>query len=135
MSMEGGAIFVAHYQNINKSLELLNSSTLYLLSANYQQNIITELSQRIPKEQLIFALPRYKVAHVKLKNTAASFVYMTLLKLVHVDQQIEGNISQFHTVWQQDDFPNFLEFRTDGVADFRIEMEAYTFGDDIHTRP
>jgi hypothetical protein len=135
MSMEGGAVFVAHYQNINKSLELLNGSTLYLLSANYQQNVITELSQHIPKEQLVFALPSYKVADAKLKNTAASFVYMTLLKLVHVDQQIKGDISQFHTVWQQDDFPYFLEFRTDGVADFRIEMEAFTFGDDIHTRP
>ncbi len=134
MSMQDGAVYIAHYQNINKSLRLLNDSTMYLSSANYQQNVITELSKHIPNEQLIFALPSYKVAHSKLKNTAASFVYMTLMKLVHVDQQINGDISQFHTTWQQDDFPNFLEFRTDGVADFRIEMQAYTFGSDIHTR-
>ncbi len=59
---------------------------------------------------------------------------MTLIKFAYVDQQIKGDISQFYTAWQQDDFPNFLEFRTDGVADFRIEMEAFTFGADIHTK-
>jgi hypothetical protein len=133
-SMKKGAIFVAHYQNINKSLELLDHSTLYLLSANYQQNIISELSNNIPKEQLVFAIPRYKATHPKLNNTAASFIYMTLMKLVHVDQQIKGDTTQFHPAWQQDDYPGFLEFRTDGVADFRIEMEAYTFGADIHTK-
>jgi hypothetical protein len=133
MLMKDGAVFVAHYQNINKSLALLDHSTLYLLSANYQQDIIAELSNSIPKEQLIFALPSYKTTHSKLKNTAASFVYMTLMKLAHVDQQINGDTTRFHTAWQKNDSPSFLEYRTDGVADFRIEMEAYTFGADIHT--
>ena len=132
MSMEGAAVFVAHYQNINKSLQLLPKNTLYLLSANYQQNVIAQLAKNIPHKQLIFALPGYKTAHSKLKNTAAAFIYMTLDKLINADQQLEGDVTQFHTAWQQTDYPALLEFRTDGVADFKIEMEAFSYGNDIH---
>ena len=132
MKMEGAAVFVAHYQNINKSLQLLSKDTLYLLSANYQKNVIAQLAQNIPHKQLIFALPGYKKAHSKLKNTAAAFVYMTLDKLINADQQLQDDLTQFHSVWQQTDYPAILEFRTDGVADFKIEMEAFSYGNDIH---
>ena len=132
MKMEGAAVFVAHYQNINKSLQLLSKDTLYLLSANYQKNVIAQLAQNIPHKQLIFALPSYKKAHSKLKNTAAAFVYMTLDKLINADQQLQDGLTKFHSVWQQTDYPAILEFRTDGVADFKIEMEAFSYGNDIH---
>ncbi len=60
MSLKDSSVFIAQYQNINKSLELLDHSASYLFSANYQQNIISELSSNTPKEQLVFALPSYK---------------------------------------------------------------------------
>ena len=132
MTMKGTTVFVAHHHNINKSLQLLPRDTLYLLSANYKQNLIAQLAQNIPHKQLIFALPSYKAAHSKLKNTSAAFVYMTLDKLINADQQLQDDVSQFHTAWQQTDYPVFLEFRTDGVADFKIEMEAFSYGNDIH---
>lgn len=132
MTMERAAVFVAHYQNINKSLQLLSKDTLYLLSANYQQNVIAQLAQNIPHKQLIFALPSYKATHAKLKNTAAAFIYMTLDKLINADQQLLDGATEFHSAWHQTDYPAILEFRTDGVADFRIEMEAFSYGNDIH---
>ena len=101
MLMKDGAVFVEHYQNINKALTLLEHSTFYLLSSNYQQNIISTFSQTIPKEQLVFTLPSYKAAHSKLNNTVAWFMYMILMKLIHVDQKIDGNMAQFYSAWQK----------------------------------
>lgn len=133
MTMKGVAVFVAHYQNINQSLQLLDADTHYLLSANYQQNIIAQLAEKIPHKQLTFALPSYKAVDEKLKNTAAAFVYMTLSKLVHADMQMQNDDISFHMAWQQADYPVFLEFRTAGVADFRIAMDAFNYGEDIYS--
>jgi len=133
MTLKGAAVFVAHYQNINQSLQLLDIGTHYLLSANYQQNVIAQLAENIPHKQLIFALPSYKAVDKKLKNTAAAFVYMTLSKLVHADIQMQEDKTTFHTAWHQADYPAFLEFRTAGVADFRVAMDAFDYGKDIYS--
>ena len=133
MTLQDAAVFVAHYQNINQSLQLLETGTHYLLSANYQQNVIAQLAEKIPHKQIVFALPSYKAVDKKLKNTAAAFVYMTLSKLVHADMQMQDNDVSFHMAWQQADYPAFLAFRTAGVADFRIAMDAFNYGEDIYS--
>ncbi|NOQ15456.1 MAG: hypothetical protein GQ581_00175 [Methyloprofundus sp.] len=131
--LQDAAVFVAHYQNINKSLQQLPKGTHYLLSANYQQNAITELAKNIPHPQISFALPSYKIANPKLRNTAAAFAYMTLSKLIHADMQLQNEEGMlFHTAWHQADYPVFLEFRTEGVADFRVAMDAFNYGEDIY---
>ncbi|NOQ63600.1 MAG: hypothetical protein GQ582_03725 [Methyloprofundus sp.] len=134
INLKGVAVFVAHYQNINQSLQALEADTLYLLSASYQHHLIKELAKTIPHQQLIFALPSYKAADENLQNTAAAFVYMTLSKLVHVDRQLKNPELTFHSLWQQADYPPYLEFRAAGVADFRIAMDAFTYGDDIYSQ-
>ena len=134
ITLKDAAVFVSHYQNINQSLQALDTKTLYLLSANYQHNVIQELAKKVAHQQLIFALPSYKAVDENLQNTAAAFIYMTLSKLVHVDKQLSNPELQFHDLWQQADYPAYLEFRPAGIADFRIAMDAFSYGEDIYSK-
>ena len=92
------------------------------------------MAKKIPHQQLIFALPSYKSVNENLQNTAAAFIYMTLSKLVHVDKQLSNPELEFHDLWQQADYPAYLEFRPAGVADFRIAMDAFSYGEDIYSK-
>ena len=125
-------VFVALYQPANESLaELAKRKTLFL-SANYQQHKVRELieSGASPK-RLFVSMPQYKAYDNKAANMAGMFVYATLEKLFQVDQALNGQSLEhekdFHSLWLESKYPQFMEFEVDSENDLKILMKAEPF--------
>lgn len=128
------AVFVAHYSNMNETLKSLPDSVTFLFTPDYKLKHLASLKEEgVTSTRMLHAIPSYKAANAEFLNTQAMFVYLTLAKLVHVDQLAEGDTNLFRQFWFQDDFPGGLHYSLDGEWDFRIEMEAFPYGEDVHS--
>ena len=121
------AVFIALYQPATKGVSQLSKTKLMLLSANYQRRQLEVLEDDgALMENVIVSFPRYKAETSQLLYTAGMFVYVTLNKLVDVDQEVK-NGSTFHDAWMNTDEPAYLKFQQDGENDFSVSMKALPY--------
>lgn len=127
------AVFVATEQRMIESLAKLAEHTMLLMAPTYQiENIERLLHQVSNKENIVLALPEYKLNRAELLDTHALFLYLTLNKVITIDQALKTKEDKsFDDLWWTEGNPAFLPVERDG-SDMRIPITAEPFVESVY---
>lgn len=130
------AIFTSLHQPATQGLAALSKESHLLLGVNYPQTLVMKLKAAgANMSRVVVSLPLYKLTAPQLQNTGGLFTFLTLRKLMEVDQKLQKNPElTFDSAWWANGDPAYLSFERDGL-DYRVIMRAAPFDDSLYSRP
>ena len=130
------AIFTSLYQPVTQALANLSQKSNLLFGVNYPHSLVLKLeSEGGDMSRVIVSLPLYKLRSPELQNTGGLFTFLTLKKLMEVDQALEQDTElTFDDAWWKYGDPGYLTFERDG-QDYRVMMRAAPFDQSLYSQP